>query len=82
MSLGRWDGHDAWLNDPSAPAPPEVPSPLQVASWERLGVLPTEKVPLWAAYWIAGGRDGEALIYLAGLPGDDPREVYDALPQD
>ena len=49
---------------------------------ERLGVLPTEKVPLWAAYWIAGGRDGEALIYLAGLPGDDPREVYDALPQD
>lgn len=69
------------MNAPSAPTPPEVPSPLQVASWERLGVLPTDKVPLWAAYWIAGGHDGEALIYLAGLHGDDPREVHDALPQ-
>lgn len=38
-------------------------------------------MPLWAAYWIAGGHDGEALIYLAGLHGDDPREVHDALPQ-
>jgi hypothetical protein len=44
------------MNDPSA-APPEVPSPLQVASWEMLGVLPTEKVPLWAAYWIADWRN-------------------------
>jgi hypothetical protein len=43
-------------------------------------VLPTEKVPLWAAYWIAAGYDGEALIYLAGLHGDDPCEVHDALP--
>ena len=68
------------MNDPSAPAPPEVPSPAQVASWERRGVLPTEKVPLWAAYWIAAGHDGEALIYLAGLHGDDPGEVHDALP--
>jgi hypothetical protein len=69
------------MNAPSAPTPPEVPSPLQVASWERLGVLPTDKVPLWAAYWIAGGHDGEALIYLAGLHGDDPHDVHDALPQ-
>ena len=38
-------------------------------------------MPLWAAYWIAGGHDGEALIYLAGLHGDDPREVHDALPE-
>jgi Regulator of ribonuclease activity B len=69
------------MNDPSAPQRPEVPSPIQVASWERLGVLPTEKVPLWAAYWIAAGHDGEALIYLAGLHGDDPVEVHDALPE-
>jgi hypothetical protein len=38
-------------------------------------------VPLWAAYWISGGHDGEALRYLAGLHGDDPHEVHDALPQ-
>jgi hypothetical protein len=44
---------------------------------ERRGVLPTEKVPLRAAYWIAAGHDGEALIYLAGLHGDDPREDHD-----
>ena len=69
------------MNDPSAPVPPEVPSPLQVASWEKLGVLPTDEVPLWAACWIADGHDGEALIYLAGLHGDDPREIHDALPQ-
>jgi len=69
------------MTDPSAAAPPEVPSPLQVASWERLGVLPADKVPLWGAYWIAAGRDGEALIYLAGLHEDDPREVHDALPR-
>jgi hypothetical protein len=69
------------MNDPSGLAPPEVPSPAQVASWERRGVLPADKVPLWAAYWIAAGHDGQALIYLAGLHGDDPREVHDALPQ-
>ena len=38
-------------------------------------------VSLWAAYWIAAGHDGEALIYLAGLHGDDPAEVHDALPE-
>jgi hypothetical protein len=69
------------MNARSASAPPDVPSPLLVASWERLGLLPTDKVPLWAAYWIAGGHDGEALIHLAGLHGDDPYEVHDALPQ-
>jgi hypothetical protein len=42
--------------------------------------LPIEKVPLWAAYWIADGHDGEALIYLAGLRGDVPGEVHDVLP--
>ena len=43
-------------------------------------MLPTEKVPLWAAYWIAAGYDGERLVYLAGLHGDDPCDVRDALP--
>jgi hypothetical protein len=43
-------------------------------------MLPTEKIPLWAAYWIAAGYDGERLVYLAGLHGDDPRDVRDALP--
>lgn len=68
------------MAEPSASAPSEVPSPVLVAAWERLGLLPTARVPLWAAYWIAGGHDGEALIYLAGLHGDDPIEVHDALP--
>jgi hypothetical protein len=69
------------MDESSASVPPEVPSPLLVASWERLGLLPTERVPLWAAYWIAGGHDSEALAYLAGLHGDDPHDVHEALPQ-
>jgi hypothetical protein len=66
------------MSDLSA-ASSEVPSPLLVASWERLGLLPADRVPLWAAHWIASGHDGEALVYLAGLHGDDPREVHDVL---
>jgi|ERR1700722_801410 len=58
----------------------EIPPPVLVASWEWLGLLPTALVPLWAAYWLVGGQDGEALVYLAGLHGDDPREIHDALP--
>lgn len=69
------------MSDSSASALPEVPSPLLVASWERLGLLPPERVPLWAAYWIVGGHDGPALAYLAGLHGDDPHEIHDALPE-
>ena len=68
------------MTETSASAPSKVPSPVLVASWERLGLLPADRVPLWAAYWIAGGHDGEALIHLAGLHGDDSREVHDALP--
>ena len=63
----------------SASTSPEVPSPRLVASWETLGLLPIERVPMWAAYWIVGGHNGEALGRLAGLHGDDPREVHDAL---
>ncbi len=35
-----------------------VPSPQIVAAWEQLGLLPTEKVPLWAAHWLVAGYDG------------------------
>jgi hypothetical protein len=45
-----------------------------------LGVLPTERIPLWAAHWLANGHDGAALVHLAGLHGDDPHEVRDLLP--
>jgi hypothetical protein len=43
-------------------------------------MLPTERVPRWAAFWLAHGHDGAALVELAGLHGDDPREVHDLLP--
>jgi hypothetical protein len=58
----------------------EVPSPETVASWARLGLLPTEKVPLWAAYWLVAGYDGEHVVHLAGLHGDDPHDMRDVLP--
>ncbi len=35
---------------------------------------------MWAAHWLVSGYDGEHLVHLAGLHGDDPREVRDALP--
>ena len=60
-------------------APDEVPSPRLVAAWLTLGTLPTERIPLWAAHWIAAGYDGQALAELAGLHGDDPHEVRDLL---
>ena len=70
--------HDAvvhyWPADPD-----EIPSPQLVAAWLTLGTLPTERVPLWAAHWIAAGYDGQALAELAGLHGGDPHEVRDLL---
>ena len=58
----------------------EIPSPTLVAAWLALDMLPTEKVPRWAAFWLAGGHDGTALVDLAGPHGDDPHEVRDLLP--
>jgi hypothetical protein len=58
----------------------EVPSPEAVAVWLHLGQLRPERIPLWAAHWLVRGYDGEHLVHLAGLHGDDPREVRDALP--
>lgn len=43
-------------------------------------MIPTERVPLWAAHWLVAGHDGEHVVHLAGLHGDDSREVSDALP--
>lgn len=62
----------SWLNG-------DVPSPEIVAAWTQLGLLPTEKIPLWAAHWLVAGHDGEQLVQLAGLHGDDPHDVRDVL---
>jgi hypothetical protein len=43
-----------------------VPSPEIVAAWTQLWLLPTERVPLWAARWLVAGYDGEHLAYLPG----------------
>ena len=66
--------HD-WPADPA-----EVPSPQLVAAWLTLDTLPTERIPLWAAHWIAAGYDGLAVAELAGMHGDDPHDVRDLLP--
>lgn len=58
----------------------EVPTPELVAAWLALGCLAPERVPVWAAFWLADGKDGEALRELAGTSGRDPREVRDVLP--
>jgi hypothetical protein len=71
--------HDAVMHDwPTDPG--EIPSPQLVAAWLTLDTLPTERIPLWAAHWIAAGYDGRALVELAGLHGDDPHDVRDLLP--
>jgi len=64
-----WPGHNG----------DDVPSPTIVAAWLTLDMLPTERIPRWAAFWLAGGYDGAALAELAGLHGDDPHEVRDLL---
>jgi hypothetical protein len=56
-----------------------IPTPETAAARTRLGLLPTERVPMWAAHWIVAGYDGESLVLLAGLHGDDPFDVRDAL---
>jgi hypothetical protein len=58
----------------------DIPTPETAAAWRQLGLLPTERVPMWAAHWLVDGYDGESLIHLAGLHGDDPFDVRDALP--
>jgi hypothetical protein len=73
-------GHHATVSGSANLGSGEVPTPQVVAAWTRLGVVPTETVPLWAAHWLTAGHDGEALVSLAGLHGDNRYDVLDALP--
>jgi len=44
-------------------------------------MVPAERLPLWAAHWLAAGYDGGALVSLAGLGAkDDPRDIRSILP--
>lgn len=63
--------------DPTVDLGASVPSPDLIAAWLILGDLPTERVPFWAAHWLAAGYGGEALTELAGLSGRDPASVRD-----
>jgi hypothetical protein len=39
-------------------------------------MVPVEGLPLWAAYWLADGYDGDDLVMLAGFSArDDPRDI-------
>lgn len=57
-----------------------MPSSRAVAVWLALDMLAAERVPWWAAKWLADGHDGRALRELAGLNGKDSRAVRDLLP--
>ena len=70
------------MHDWPATAPAGIPSPRLAAAWAKLDVLPAERVPLWAAHWLAAGNDGDALRTLAGLSAkDDPRDIHDLVPE-
>lgn len=58
----------------------EVLSPEAVAVLYYLGQAHPERMPWVAAHWLASGYGGEDLVRMAGLHGDDPREVGDVLP--
>jgi hypothetical protein len=69
------------MHDWPAAADGTVPSPRLVAAWARLDMVPAERVPLWAAHWLARGDDGDSLRMLAGMSTtDDPRDIRDVLP--
>ena len=57
----------------------EIPSPELVGAWITLGTLWTDRVPLWAAHWLASGYGGESLTELAGRSGAS-YEIHDLLP--
>lgn len=58
----------------------EPPRPELVAATIRLGVAPLERVPGWAAQWLAEDLDGPDLRLLAGMSGADLDEVRSVLP--
>ncbi|MDX6744981.1 hypothetical protein [Actinocorallia sp. A-T 12471] len=39
-----------------------------------------ERLPWWAAQWLADGFDGTAVRELAGLDASDPHEIHDLIP--
>ncbi len=56
-----------------------VPRPTVVAARLALGLLDVNRVPWWAAEWLAQGHDGESLRTLAGLNDRDPLAIHDVL---
>ena len=69
------------MHDWPAVASGMVPSPRLIAAWVKLDVVPAERMPLWAAHWLARGYDGDILRTLAGMSAaDDPRDIRDILP--
>jgi hypothetical protein len=59
----------------------QIPPPNLVAAWHAINDLATELAPFWAAHWLAGGMDGEALRILAGMDGSDAPAVREILLQ-
>ena len=57
----------------------EAPSPALVAARYVVGDLDEKLVPMWAAWWVANGDDGTAVVTPAGLSGTDPADVRDAV---
>jgi hypothetical protein len=57
-----------------------TPAPDLVAAWLVLDRVPVERVPWWAAEWLADDRDGPALRELAGLGANDSYIIRDLLP--
>jgi hypothetical protein len=58
----------------------EAPTREYAAALWVLGVLPVDRVPWWAAEWLARGDDTDAIAELAGLNAQYPREIHDLLP--
>ncbi|GAA3781205.1 hypothetical protein GCM10022225_81960 [Plantactinospora mayteni] len=54
--------------------------PDLIAAEHALGSVDVERVPWYAADWLAAGHDGPALRELAGLDGSDTRLIGELLP--
>lgn len=80
QNVSRTAQHDRHDGQVPGQSDSVIPSPTLVAAWLTLDMLPAERIPRWAAFWLVDGYDGPALVELAGLHGDDPGEVRDLLP--